>query len=127
VAIHENGLVFNVDGQYPLNTASEGVGAKGVVNDVPCVYVNHVYAEDSKYGAHTQLARVKEAAIGAHVQQKGSVNAKLYDEDFLSESVGEVKVLPVKAVKSHGNYFAGGAGQIHIYGFETPLRIHLDF
>ena len=119
-AVEAGGLVFNVDGQYALGQGGKGA-QKGALNNVACLYADYVDAGDATYGAHTQLARVKTRAVGAHVNHKGSKNATFHDD--LDPVI--LTVVPVVPVKGLHTYFAGGPGELHIYGLTDPLPLYV--
>ena len=116
VAADNNGFVFNCDGQYALNDTASG---QGVINDVDCLYANYINETDNNYAAHSQLARVKYPATGGDPNAPDSTNAtfKKLDET-------DVTVIPVSAPTNLNNYFAGGSGQIHIYGLNNPFVLY---
>lgn len=126
VAADRNGFVFNCDGQYALNKKADKGQAK--IDEVNCLYANYYYQPDSKqhkppketkYAAHTQLARVKTPAQGGDPNADGSTNAKFHTLD-----PSGIKVKNVDAPSNLAGYFAGGAGQIHIYGLKTPYTLY---
>ncbi len=116
VAADSNGLVFNCDGQYALNTTPSG---QGVINEVDCLYANYINESNSGYAAHSQLARVKEPATGGDPNAQGSTNAT-----FETLDEGSITVVPVSAPANLDGYFAGGSGQIHIYGLNDPFTLY---
>ena len=114
VATDRSGIVFNCDGQYTLNDNEIG---EGKIDGVDSVYAN--YAQGS-YGAHSQLARVKTPAVGSNPNRDESHDALF--EPLGSELVHSISV--ENPPKNIGDYYAGGAGQIHIYGLESPLLLY---
>lgn len=129
VAVDEGGWAFNVDGQYALAGSGGGNGgggsggatsggassgaSSGVLNGVACVYTDHVSATAEGYAGHSQLARVQKRAVSNHVHAKGSRDA-VFEPDVLDPA--RVHVVPVKPVKGLDVLFAGGPGELHIYG-----------
>ena len=116
VAADRNGFVFNCDGQYSLNSISKG---QGVINDVNCLYANYTNETNDNYAAHSQLARVKNQATGDDPNASGSTNATLI---ALDET--DITVIPVTAPANLNDYFAGGPGQVHIYGLNNPFVLY---
>ncbi len=116
VATDRNGLIFNCDGQYALNTTPSG---QGVINNVDCLYANYIDENNSNYAAHSQLARVKEPATGGDPNASGSTNAS-----FETLDASNITVVPVPASANLNEYFAGGPGQIHIYGLNDPFILY---
>jgi hypothetical protein len=116
VAADRNGLVFNCDGQFSLNTAPMG---QGVIKEVDCLYANYINENNSSYAAHSQLARVKEPATGSDPNAQGSTNAT-----FETLDVENVTVVQVIAPDNLDDYFAGGPGQVHIYGLDDPFTLY---
>jgi len=64
---------------------------------------------------------VKKRAVGVHVNHKGSKNATFHDDLDLAL----LTVVPVLPIKGLHTYFAGGPGELHIYGIADPLPLHL--
>lgn len=119
VAARAGGWAFNCDGQYALgDTSTAGTAHRGDVGGVACVYTDHVDAASGAYGSHTQLARVKSAAVGADVKAAGS-----HDATFDPASDVDVTVLPLTVDASFDTFFAGGPGAVHIYGKDAPLPL----
>jgi len=123
VATDANGLVFNCDGQYALDS-SVGQPQAGVQSGVQCIYANYVDPKPvdprySKYAGHTQLARVATPAVGDDPNAPGSKNATF---DKLSAS--DVTVLAVKPIKDLDTCFAGGPGELHVYGMSKPYTLY---
>ena len=116
VATDANGIVFNCDGQYTLNNTGAGPG-QGDVSGVESVYAN--YSKGS-YGAHSQLARVNQAAIGGDPNAPDSSNASFQN---LSEEL--ITCFSVDQPPANlDQYYAGGAGELHIYGLDAPLTLY---
>lgn len=110
VAADKNGFVFNCDGQYNLDATT--TPQANVQSGVNCAYTN--YIQNSTYSAHTQLATVLQPATGPNPAPDGSNNAT-----FQQMQTTDVVSIPVTATplgNDFGNYFAGGTGQVHIYG-----------
>jgi hypothetical protein len=118
VAADLDGFVFNCDGQYALDTTSSEA-QQGTLNGVQCIYANYVDSNNKNYAGHTQLARVAKPATGGDPKRSGSTNAT-----FQTLDPGAVTVVPVCAAPNLGDYFAGGAGQVHIYGLKTPYTLY---
>ncbi len=135
VATDSNGLVFNCDGQYPLmNGIASG---QDVINGVNCLFANYCFTKKVKskkdkkgkknkpikYGAHSQLARVLVPASGGDPNAKGSSNAT-----FATLDAGNISVVPVDKAAAKRldlkSYFAGGAGEVHIYGLNDPFTLY---
>jgi len=118
VATDSGGFVFNCDGQYALSGISSG---QGVINNVDCIFANYINSADTVYAAHSQLARVNTPASGGDPIAIGSTDA-----DFEKLDAGSISVIPITAVAELelDNYFAGGPGQIHIYGLNNPFTLY---
>lgn len=117
VAARAGGWAFNCDGQYALGEAAQaGAGQRGTVAGVDCDYTDYVDVAGPAYAAHTQLARIKTGPVCADQNTLGS-----HDATF--EPAPEVTVVPVTSVPAHDEFFAGGAGAIHIYGKDIPLPL----
>lgn len=117
VAADKNGFVFNCDGQYALNDEPKG---SAVLNEVDCLYANYTWANEKglKYAAHTQLARVAEKAQGENPEIPNT------SATFQTLALDDIKPFPVSPPPGLGDYFAGGAGQVHIYGLQTPFTLY---
>lgn len=118
VAADANGFVFNCDGQYNLDSTT--TPQSNVQSGVNCVYSN--YYVNSNYAAHTQLASVLTPATGSDPASDGSNNAT-----FKTLSTDNILVIPVTTTPlgpDFQNYFAGGYGQVHIYGLETGFELY---
>lgn len=118
VAADTNGFVFNCDGQYALD-GTIGEPQQGVQNSVQCIYANYVYSSNGNYAGHTQLARVAVPAKGGDPNRKTSQNATYQTLD-----ASAITIVPVTAVSNLDQYFAGGPGQVHIYGLTTPYTLY---
>ena len=118
VAADSNGFVFNCDGQYGLDTTT-GTAQQGVQNGVACAYVNYILPSNSNYAAHTQLARVQNPASGNDPNAPGSTNAT-----FQTLAATDISVTDVAAIPELAACFAGGPGQVHIYGLNTPFTLY---
>lgn len=116
VAADENGFVFNCDGQYALNNEVQG---HAVMNDVDCLYANYTSTEPqgAKYAAHTQLARVDKRATGGDPIKDANATFQALPDD-------DITVIDVNPAANSNSYFAGGAGQIHIYGSNKPYTLY---
>lgn len=122
VVADKNGFVFNCDGQYPLDGTSNQVNA-GTIGGVQCVYVNYNPSPTDTYNyhsAHTQLARVKTAAIGNDPNKNSASFQTLSVNDIVCVAVAE-PTLPVGTIH---DYFAGGVGAVHIYGLEHAYELY---
>ena len=116
VAAEHNGFVFNCDGQYPLNKEDKG---KSIFNGVNCLYAN--YKSGKNYAAHTQLARVEKEAKGGNPNSRYSSNATFKELD-----PANIDVISVRSPKKVNldEYFAGGPGELHIYGLKSPYAAY---
>jgi len=117
VAADHSGFVFNCDGQYAFNNTDKG---QSVLNDVNCLFANYTYQKNTTYAAHTQLSRVQDQATGGNPNLPTSSNATFYDLD-----PKEITVIDVSPPAIINDYFAGGAGQLHIYGLNNPYTLYL--
>jgi hypothetical protein len=117
VAANANGFVFNCDGQYALDDTHKAQA--GVENDVQCIYANYINPSNNNYAGHTQLARVQTPATGGDPNRSGSTNTT-----FQTLDPGAIKIVPVSAVPNLEQYYAGGPGQVHIYGLNTPYTLY---
>ena len=119
VAADKDGFVFNCDGQYALDK-TDGTPQQGTLNSVDCVYVNHNQPPgNTGYAAHTQLARVSVAATGNDPKAKTSTQPQ-----FHKLEATDIVVADVTAIPELPTHFAGGPGQIHIYGRDTPFTLY---
>ncbi|NQZ08859.1 MAG: hypothetical protein HRT35_17015 [Algicola sp.] len=118
VATDENGFVFNCDGEYVLNDQNSG---QSVISNVDCLYANYTDSSNSQYQAHSQLARVDVGAVGGDPNAPGSSNATLQTLD-----AADITVIPVpdKNGLSINDFYAGGPGQIHIYGLSSGYTLY---
>ena len=118
VAADANGFVFNCDGQYNLDsTTTPQANQQTGVN---CAYTN--YFVNANYAAHTQLASVLVPATGSDPAPNGSNNAT-----FKDMSTNDIVCIPVESTPlgaDFQNYFAGGYGQVHIYGLENGYELY---
>ncbi|MET0811676.1 MAG: hypothetical protein ABWY03_01390 [Microbacterium sp.] len=119
VGARAGGWAFNCDGQYPLGDVSQaGTPQRAVVSGVASAYTDYFDASSSAYGAHTQLARVKTAAVGSAQHGVGA-----HDAVFEPAPEVSVTVLPVTQGAAFDEFFAGGPGAVHIYGLTDPLPL----
>lgn len=118
VAADANGFVFNCDGQYALDS-SISQAQQGTLNNVTCIYANYVDSSNSNYAGHTQLARVQTPAKGGDPNMSTSSNAT-----FQTLNATDITIVPVAAVSNLDQYFAGGPGQVHIYGLGVPYTLY---
>lgn len=122
VVADKNGFVFNCDGQYPLDGTHNQV-QKGNIGGVQCVYINHNPSPTDAYNyhsAHTQLARVETAAKGNNPNKDSASFETLPDSDIVCIIVNE----PELPVGNFNDYYAGGAGAVHIYGLNQPYDLY---
>jgi hypothetical protein len=123
IAAKTNGYVFNCDGQYFLNKHKKGFGDIQKVNSVYANYSAKVkYKEQEKpilYGAHTQFARIVTGPVKGNPNANGASNAVTQKQT----STDCLTVHKVKETADFADYFAGGPGEIHIYGGETPFDL----
>lgn len=122
VAAQKTGFVFNCDGQYALSVCEKGKKdnkGQAVISDVDSLFAN--YAPNDTYAAHTQLARVKEEAKGGDPNSQYSKDA-----EFETLTDDTIDVIPVKNPETVdlNDYFAGGAGELHIYGLKKPFDLY---
>ncbi len=118
IAADSNGFVFNCDGQYTLNNSLSG---QDIINDVDSLYANYVYASDTSYKAHSQLARVATPASGGDPNATGSTNATL---QILDEGNISVVNVTTPANLELDQYYAGGSGELHFYGLTNPYTLY---
>jgi len=123
IAAGANGFVFNCDGQYFLNNNATGAGSIQEVNSVYANYSNHVTYNGNavSYGAHTQFAQVLAGPVKGNPTDKNASNAVTEEQS----STDCLKVYPVTVpdALNFSNHFAGGPGEIHVYGGETPFDL----
>jgi len=119
VAADKDGFVFNCDGQYALYALNDEVQGHAVMNDVDCLYANYTYTDpqDAKYASHTQLARVDKPADGGDPIKDAHATFQTLPDD-------DITVIDVNPPSNLNSYFAGGAGQIHIYGLDKPYTLY---
>jgi hypothetical protein len=123
VATDDNGFVFNCDGQYTIGSNDKG---KDIINDVNCLYANYTDPTNPHpnvhpevlYKAHSQLARVDKQAQG------GDPNVWKSWATFQELDENDITVINVNAPSFLNQYFAGGAGQVHIYGLKNPYTLY---
>lgn len=118
VAADANGFVFNCDGQYKLNDNAQG---QDEISGVNCLYANYIDETNPSYQAHTQLARVAVPARGGDPNDPASTDATFQQLD-----AGDITVFDASegAPLDLNTYFAGGAGQVHIYGKNNPYILY---
>ncbi|MBY0572725.1 MAG: hypothetical protein K2P84_03505 [Undibacterium sp.] len=115
VAADVNGFVFNCDGQYNLDMTT--VPQANSQSGVNCVYTN--YYVNANYAAHTQLARVSVAATGGNPSPNNNAQFELMTtNDVLSVAVSGTPL------KNFDHYFAGGYGEVHIYGLNNGYVLY---
>lgn len=117
VAAKKGGIVFNCDGHYALGSSRAG---SETISGVDCLFANYQDSRDSVYAAHSQLALVDEPARGSNPYESGSRNAT-----FLQLGTGSVEAVEVpRAVDIDIDAcFAGGPGEVHIYGLRQPFEV----
>ncbi len=120
VATDADGFVFNCDGEF---TVGKKIVGRDFIDGVDCLCANYKNPHDSHYNAHTQLARVEMQARGRAPKAPNSTNATFYTLDEKDIAVIDVD----KHKPSYlDEYFAGGAGEVHIYGLNTPYTLYPD-
>lgn len=120
VVADKNGFVFNCDGWCSFDDSTEP--QQGDVGGVQCVYANYESQQGNiLYSAHTQLARVEQAAKGCDPNFASAQFQNLSAEDVIVVVVSE----PVLSQGNLKDYFAGGSGAVHIYGAKTPYELFL--
>ncbi len=118
VVAERNGFVFNCDGWCVLS--DETTPQVGNVAGVQSVYSNYLSAQTApQYFAHTQLARVNTPAKGRDPNFCSADFQFLSASDVLNIAVAE----PNLQVGAFSDYFAGGAGEVHIYGAKQPYDL----
>lgn len=118
VAVNRDGFVFNCDGWCAFDDTC--VPQQGVENGIQFVYTNYIFnCGNTGYKAHTQLARVASPAKGDDPNFSAAEFQALTVIDAISISVKA----PVLIKGSLEDYFAGGAGAIHIYGLNDPYKL----
>jgi len=121
VAAGGGGLVFNCDGQYALAANEDEFRRSGQsrIDGVDCLFANHRSERDGSHAAHTQLARVKRAAVGNHPSAAGASDA-----DFEALEPSDIAIASVDPLPILEKYFAGGPGELHFYGLEAPFALY---
>lgn len=117
-----NGFVFNCDGQYPLDSTN-GTIEYGDIEGVLSVYANHNPSPTDAYNyhcAHTQFARVNMAARGNDPNVCSATFQELDKDDVRCILVPE----PHLKYGVLADYFAGGSGAVHIYGFKQGYSLY---
>lgn len=108
------GFVFNCDGQTTLDNTTGP--QQGDIYGVQSVYANY---SSGTYAAHSQLARVLTPAAGNDSNRCSAT--------FQELSVDDLQVFPVAQpnlpVGTFSDYFAGGVGEIHIFGLAKPYSV----
>ncbi len=117
VVADQNGFVFNCDGWCALSDATTPQAEN--VAGVQSVYTNYLSSQtEPQYFAHTQLARVNMPAEGRDPNFCSADFQVLSATDVLSIAVTE----PTLQTGVFSDYFAGGAGEVHIYGTKQPYN-----
>lgn len=118
VVADHNGFVFNCDGWCAFSDATTPQAEE--VAGVQSVYTNYLSMQSApQYFAHTQLARVNSPAQGRDPNFNSADFQVLGTADVLSIAVVE----PILPVGVFGDYFAGGCGEVHIYGAKQPYNL----
>ncbi|MBC3872355.1 hypothetical protein [Undibacterium flavidum] len=118
VVADRNGFVFNCDGWCALSDST--TPQVGNVAGVQSVYTNYLSVQtEPQYFAHTQLARVNVPAKGRDPNFCSADFQFLSAADVLSIAVAE----PNLQVGVFSDYFAGGGGEVHIYGAKLPYDL----
>ncbi len=110
-----NGFVFNCDGQIVLDSS---IGPQ--LYDVPGADFLYVNYGDNSYGGHSQFAKIKSAAVGGNPKISVATFAKVSVDDVLVVAVPE----PSLTVGCFDDYFVGGCGAVHIYGFQQAYPLN---
>lgn len=119
VVADTNGFVFNCDGEYAITDQNgvDGIFINNIGPNSPIPYSSPTYPNGQyQYQSHTQLARVANQAIG---DTPGTNNASYQTLD-----PANTKVVSVNQGSNFGNYFAGGPGEIHIYGINQAYELY---
>jgi len=117
VAVAPGGYVFNCDGQYDLDDTRSRPAA-GTQGKIACLYANYVCEQSPLHAAHSQLCRV--AAPAEEVQGARTASDGI---SFDHLDPANMAVLPVEAGDDLKDCFAGGAGELHVYGVKRPYPI----
>jgi hypothetical protein len=117
VAAAAGGYVFHVDGQSAVGDGVSPSGA-GVVYGVRCAFGSYIDPANPRYQAHSQLARVAQAAVGGEAKSPSSAPAVL--EHLPADTVS---ILPLSPRPTHDTFFAGGPGALHVFGLNAPLPL----
>lgn len=118
IAADLNGFVFNCDGQYFLDNSTTPQANEQ--SDVNCVYTN--YKLNDNYAAHTQLAIVSKPATGPNPALNGSNNATCKPMEVTD--VVSITVTETPLGVDFSSYFAGGTGEVHIYGLQNGYVLY---
>ncbi len=124
VATDQNGMVFNCDGQYTLNANKTGYDNIKGVDSLFANYSHTQHPSKITYGAHSQLARVKTPATGGNPLDSASKNATFHSLDSNDIQVLNIKDVANSASLNIDDYYAGGSGQLHLYGFKMPYSLY---
>ncbi len=108
------GFVFNCDGQTTLDGTTGP--QQGDLYGVQSVYANY---SCGSYAAHSQLARVLTPAVGNDPNKDSATFQELSANDLKVFSVAS----PALPVGTFSDYFAGGVGEIHIFGLDAPYPV----
>lgn len=118
VAVNTSGFVFNCDGWCAIDgIPTPQYGEEGTFK---FLFADYTAMENGiQYGAHTQLARVSKPAVG------GDPNYHCAEFQVLDEKDAIAIVVPTPVLEqgSLNDYFAAGAGAVHIYGLNQPYEL----
>ncbi len=114
VVAKKQGFVFNCDGQLRLD-GSEGVQQYGG-DGAQYTYISY---GSTKYGAHSQFARVDTPALGNNPNSNSAQYLSIPDTDILIFDVPR----PVLGEGEFEDYYCGGYGAVHIYGLNSPYLV----
>jgi hypothetical protein len=108
VAADADGFVFNCDGAHALG-GGVPAGQCGVYHDGNLTSIHIDYSFNSRYGAHTQLARVLTPAEGGNPTL--GMNPTYQPLDCQSG-----QAFPVENAPDVDQFFVAGPGAVHVYG-----------
>lgn len=114
VTANKFGFVFNCDGQTTLDDTT-GPQQRNLYG-VQSIYANY---SSGSYAAHSQLARVLTPAVGNDPNKSSATFQELLVDDLQVFTVPQ----PDMPVGTFSDYFAGGVGEIHIFGLAKPYSV----
>lgn len=127
------GYAFNCDGSYYFSKSGSKLPNTSWMNyrgnTIKLPFTNSLYPTGKyTYGGHTQLARVKSPAHGNQNLTMAELRAKdqaLLDTDAVLEPIRNPGMCarPIVLPDFSTKYFAGGPGEVHIYGLHPPLEL----